>query len=449
MAVTRTRIGVDEPEAGVTDKYVGGSQVNDGTKDVVLQHTCIADPETLARVAAVNASGQLTVIEANSATIDADTGAIKTAVELIDNAISGTEMQVDVVAALPAGANAIGKLAANSGVDIGDVDVTSVVPGTAATNLGKAVGGATGATDTGIAALVVRDDSLTTLSDPDGDYVPLRVGSTGALHVTGGGGGTEYTEDVATANPIVGTATMMERDDALAGLTPAEGDWAALRCSAEGALWTQDFNSDAALALLGTIDADTGAIKTAVELIDNAVDGSYLNTNMNVAGTDVAGGAGVLTAQTLRVTIATDDECNNFLGAIDADTSNIATSIQAIDGAIIGPGEPTIDSYTHAVINLGIGVDNVLASSAANKQIWVYGYGFACGTADGTSVSFQDEDDTALTGTMLFAQYGGTTVAPSGNFSMPLFKCATDKDLEVDVGGGDIDGWLTYAIVSV
>lgn len=46
-------------------------------------------------------------------TIDADTGnltAIKTAVELIDNAISGTEMQVDVVAALPTGTNTIGNV---------------------------------------------------------------------------------------------------------------------------------------------------------------------------------------------------------------------------------------------------------------------------------------------------------------------------------------------------
>ena len=60
-------------------------------------------------------------------TIDADTGAIKTAVEILDNAISGSEMQVDVVASLPAGSAAIGKLAANSGVDIGDVDVTSTV----------------------------------------------------------------------------------------------------------------------------------------------------------------------------------------------------------------------------------------------------------------------------------------------------------------------------------
>jgi hypothetical protein len=65
--------------------------------------------------------------EALLITIDADTNAIKTAVQILDNAISGSEMQVDVVAALPAGTNAIGKLAANSGVDIGDVDVTSTV----------------------------------------------------------------------------------------------------------------------------------------------------------------------------------------------------------------------------------------------------------------------------------------------------------------------------------
>ncbi len=52
--------------------------------------------------------------------------AIKTAVELLDNTVGGTELQVDIVGALPAGTNAIGKLAANSGVDIGDVDVTSV-----------------------------------------------------------------------------------------------------------------------------------------------------------------------------------------------------------------------------------------------------------------------------------------------------------------------------------
>ena len=93
-------------------------------------------------------------------------------------------MQVDVVAALPAGSNAIGKLAANSGVDIGDVDITSVVPGVTATSLGKAIQSAQGGTDTGVAALAVRNDALADLSGADGDYTPLQVNKTGALNVT-------------------------------------------------------------------------------------------------------------------------------------------------------------------------------------------------------------------------------------------------------------------------
>ena len=46
----------------------------------------------------------------------------------IAGAVAGTEVRADIVASLPAGTNAIGKLAANSGVDIGDVDL--LIPGT-------------------------------------------------------------------------------------------------------------------------------------------------------------------------------------------------------------------------------------------------------------------------------------------------------------------------------
>ena len=70
-----------------------------------------------------------TEIDAVLDTIKVDTEAIETAVELLDNAISGSEMQVDIVGSLPAGSAAIGKLAANSGVDIGDEDITSIAAG--------------------------------------------------------------------------------------------------------------------------------------------------------------------------------------------------------------------------------------------------------------------------------------------------------------------------------
>jgi len=79
------------------------------------------------KITAVNTGA---VVVSSGAITETNSAAIKTAVETIDNAISGSEMQVDVVGALPAGTNAIGKLAANSGVDIGDVDVTSSVTST-------------------------------------------------------------------------------------------------------------------------------------------------------------------------------------------------------------------------------------------------------------------------------------------------------------------------------
>lgn len=66
--------------------------------------------------------GHIDGIEGLLTTIDGDTGNLA-------GCVGGTELQVDVVGALPAGTNAIGKLAANSGVDIGDVDVTSISPG--------------------------------------------------------------------------------------------------------------------------------------------------------------------------------------------------------------------------------------------------------------------------------------------------------------------------------
>jgi hypothetical protein len=202
--------------------------------------------------------------------------------------------------------------------------------------------------------------------------------------------------------------------------------------------------------VLATDDVNAAAIKAAVEIMDDWDDANYCNVNLNIAGTDVSANAGVLDAQTQRVTIATDDECNNLLGTIDADTGAIKTAVELIDNivpSINGPAAPTIDSYTQAAINLNAGANQVLASSAASKQIWVYSIAFTCSVAG--TVSFQDEDDTAISGIMDFAANSGMSLGPSGNFAMPIWKLGTDKDLEVDVVTAAIDGWVSYAVVSV
>lgn len=86
---------------------------------------------------------------------------------------------------LGAGSAAIGKLAANSGVDIGDVDVTSVTPGTAAANLGKAEDAAHSSGDVGVMALGVRQDSIAALG-ADGDYIPPTMDANGQTRVLAG-----------------------------------------------------------------------------------------------------------------------------------------------------------------------------------------------------------------------------------------------------------------------
>lgn len=195
-----------------------------------------------------------------------------------------------------------------------------------------------GATDAGSAMLVIRDDALTTLTPADGDYVRMRVNSTGALHVTGGGGGTEYNEDDVSPNPIVGTATLMERDDALSALTPVEGDFAALRSTAEGALWTQDFNSD--------------AIRTAVELIDNAISGSEMQVDVVAslpAGTNNIGDVDIASALPAGTNNIGDVD---IASALPAGTNNIgdvdilslvpgtgATNLGSAEDAVHGSGD--------------------------------------------------------------------------------------------------------------
>ncbi|MCK4500086.1 hypothetical protein KAU11_06275, partial [Candidatus Babeliales bacterium] len=346
---------------------------------------------------------------AHLATIAGDTTNIETAIQLLDNAVyvddadwtdntsshllvggiyqstdhtvtdgDVSPFQVDVngCIVLGTGAKAIGKLAANDGVDIGNVDITSIIPLTGATNLGKARDVACGANDVGVMALAVRDDTLTTLTPADGDYVPLRVSSTGQLHVTGAGGGTEYTEDVVTANPQVGSAIMVERDDALTTVTPAEADWIGLRGTAEGALWVQDFNSDAALALLGTIDTDTGVIAGDTTSIDGKITAcntgavviSSGTVTANLGATDnavldqielntdpllVVGGGAEATA--IRITIANDStgvvSVDDGGGTLTVD-GTVTANLSATDNAVLDTIDAvldTIDADTGAI----------------------------------------------------------------------------------------------------
>ena len=129
--------------------------------------------------------------------------AMAASLALLDNSISsGNELQVDIVASLPAGSAAIGKLAANSGVDIGDVDILSIAAGDnnignvdivtlpASTNTIEIVGDA--AEDAAVAGNPVLtggrydtpgNDNASVRSLDNGDVGALALDPTGALYV--------------------------------------------------------------------------------------------------------------------------------------------------------------------------------------------------------------------------------------------------------------------------
>ena len=77
-------------------------------------------------------------------------------------------------------------------------------------------------------------------------------------------------------------------------------------------------------------------IQNAVQLIDNAVDGNYLNVNQNVAGADVAVNSGNKGSTVPRVCIATDDIpialVNNKLDHLSDNLDTLESSLAAMEG---------------------------------------------------------------------------------------------------------------------
>jgi len=81
---------------------------------------------------------------------------------------SSGNVNANIATALPAGNN-----------NIGDVDVASIIPGTGATNLGKAEDAAHASGDVGVMALAVRQDAAGALAGTSGDYAPIQVDAIG------------------------------------------------------------------------------------------------------------------------------------------------------------------------------------------------------------------------------------------------------------------------------
>ena len=234
-----------------------------------------------------DAGGSLTVDQPTGTNLHmvVDSGTVTT--------VSTVTSVTAIANALPAGTNAIGKLAANSGVDIGDVDVTSLTPGTTASSLGKAEDAAHTTGDVGVMALGVRAASPTERSagPTDGDYEPFATNEVGAV----------WTTPTASANGGLSIFRSLDIDESEEEIKASAGTvygmW--VTNTATSTRFIKFYNATAANVTVGT----------TTPVITIGIPG---NTSDDVSGSFGPGGIGIGFATAISVAATT--------AAADADT---------------------------------------------------------------------------------------------------------------------------------
>ncbi len=151
------------------------------------------------------------------------------------------------------------------------------------TELGQTEDAAHTSGDTGVMSLAVAAHTEGAIHSADGDYAPLQVDSSGRLRVVADLDTTnlaEKAEDSAHSSGDIGNYVLAVRQDTLATSTDADGDYGSFKTNAKGELYTIDTDGN---ALLTTIDADTSSI--AVDTAAMVVDLAAIETELLDQGT--------------------------------------------------------------------------------------------------------------------------------------------------------------------
>jgi hypothetical protein len=239
--------------------------------------------------------------------------------------------------------------------NIGDVDVLSVVPGTAATNLGKAIDSAAGSTDTGVAPLAIRDDTLATLTPVDGDYVPLRTTSTGALWVQDASLNTNGQATAANSSPVVIASDRQNSvvfDVTLSTDTSAYGSGDLIADTQQLDAFFNKADGRGVINSITIIDREAQAAKLYLLFHSTTTSMGTENGTPNISDANAAAGIqGIVTVETTDyITIS---------GTSVACIKNLGIPVKAVSGtddlyisAVNATGTPT---YAATSLNLRIG----------------------------------------------------------------------------------------------
>jgi len=196
------------------------------------------------------------------------------------------------------------------------------------------------------------------------------------------------------------TSTNTKLDTLETTLTAIETDQAAI----ETLLTAANVDHAANEVLLGTIDADTGAIKTAVEIIDNAIDGSEMQVDI------VADGAGLATAanQLADGHNVTIDNSSGGSAVNIQDGGNTITvdgtvtaNLSATDNAVLDTIDAVLDTIKTDTGTIDSDTDAIkTATESSNTHLGNMFYD--------TALSVTPSDGSDLTGEPFYAVYVGT-----------------------------------------
>ena len=342
-------------------------------------------------------------------------------------ALAGTDLDYIPCTTDASGRLRIAAAPANSGVDIGDVDVTSVVPGTGATNLGKPEDGGHTTGDVGVMALTVRQNTAAALAGTDADYQPLITDSTGRLHTN-----TELPDAAAladnTANPTVPGvgAFLMCWDGATWDRCPGNS---AAGLFIQGAVADGGASGSGSPVRIGAVDADDGTVRNLNldELSADAmsVASRYgLNTKSHLYGFNgttadrIRTGIGATGTGVLRTVNANNDPCQ---------TSGIAKSSVVVN--VTADAQLVALSGTTIIYVCGFSVS---ISGTTPTMRLISGTGSVCATGlTGRTGAY-----IPLTGSMIVGGGGAATILAT----------AAGEALCMDVEGTSpsVQGYLSY-----
>ncbi len=339
-------------------------------------------------------------------------------------------------------------LAANSGVDIGDVDIFTM-PGTAAE------------------AAALPSVFVVVAGDDGADTHPLQVDASGFLKMSievdnvGIGGGTQYAVDAPLGATPTGTLAIAIRDNALGGLTPAEGDAIGLRVDANGALWTHDDVLDVALAgselqvdIVASLPAGTNNIGDVdvLTLPATAAEAAALPSVFVV----VAGDDGV---DTHPLQVAADGDLkvtldSESVAVTNAGLTELADAINANRMDVNIEASVALDvSAATVVVDSELPTAAALANGVANPTVPAVG-AFLMGWNETTwdrlvssIVNGLEVDVTRVQGNVAVTHAGLTELADAINTNRMDVNIAASIGLVVDLGGDNdvtVDGSVVH-----